>query len=148
MARTIILGYGNPMREDDGAGMVAAERLRERFAGDPDVRVVAAQQLTPELAPELAEYDRAVFIDASAELKPGWVSLDEVKPAALDHALTHHLNPPALLAMARELYGNAPRAWLITVGGKYFSVGHDLSTPVARALVQCIDHAAQLVEQP
>ena len=37
MPDTLIIGYGNPLRGDDGAGYIAAELLRERIH-DPERR--------------------------------------------------------------------------------------------------------------
>ena len=51
----LIIAYGNPLREDDGAGLVLAEKLEtllRRLA--IETRRVEMQQLLPELAAEIA----------------------------------------------------------------------------------------------
>ena len=49
MRRVLIIGYGNPLRADDGVGWQAARRLAE-LRQDEFVETLALHQLTPELA--------------------------------------------------------------------------------------------------
>ena len=60
MSPLLVIGIGNPLRGDDGVGprlAAEAEALapRPRRGREPDLAVRAVQQLTPELAPEVAE---------------------------------------------------------------------------------------------
>lgn len=49
MARVLVLGYGNPLRSDDGLGWrVAVELFRANAS--VDVLVLPCHQLTPDLA--------------------------------------------------------------------------------------------------
>jgi Ni,Fe-hydrogenase maturation factor len=48
--------------------------------------------------------------------------------------MTHEVTPASLLMSARDWYGYAPRAHLITVGGKDFAYGEALSAEVSAAL--------------
>ena len=57
----LVIGIGNTLRGDDGVGWWLAQRA-ERWRPAVQVRVV--QQLTPELAAELAPVNRVLFIDA------------------------------------------------------------------------------------
>src|SRR5579862_3803538 len=68
--RILIVGYGNPLRRDDALGWHASRLLAEALVGK-DVEVITCHQLTPELAEPLSRCQRAVFIDADAEGKPG-----------------------------------------------------------------------------
>jgi hydrogenase maturation protease len=133
--RLLVIGYGNPLRGDDGVGWRAAERLAQDAAARPGLEVIACQQLTPELAESLSHADRAVFIDAAAEGVPGAVSREVVEPADPGpEAFSHHLEPAGLLGMAQALYGHCPDARLITVVGERFDYSETLSPGVAAAL--------------
>lgn len=123
---SIVIGYGNPLRGDDGVGPLVATALGRRVL--PRLRTLALQQLTPELAPELAAVDRAIFVDACAGLSgPRWLALS---PA--ESALAAHLSDPAvLLALTGALYGRAPAAWLLALPARCFTLGAPLS-PIAR----------------
>jgi len=62
----LVIGIGNPLRGDDGVGALLAEQAALFTAADPDgpVAVRSVQQLTPELAEELARLEAVLFIDA------------------------------------------------------------------------------------
>lgn len=123
--KTLIIGYGNPLRGDDGFGYRAAERI----AG-----AIAVHQLTPELMDPIARADRVIFLDASAEGAPGEIRRRAVRPAPGGSGFTHHASPEGLLAGALSLYGRAPEAEIITVSGQEFSLSETLSGPVSSAL--------------
>jgi hydrogenase maturation protease len=134
MPNTLILGYGNPLRGDDGFGWHAAQRLRAAVR-DPNVEILALQQLTPELMEPISRADRVIFLDASVGAAPGEIAERVVEPqAAAGAAFSHHATPAALLAGARILYGRAPLATLITVTGSDFSVSDRLSPAVGMQL--------------
>ena len=133
MARTLIVGYGNTLRRDDGFGWYAAERLR-REIDDPEVEVMALHQLTPELMEPLSRAERVIFIDAAVP-----VAAASQAGAAGHASFTHHLTPGALVAGARTLYGHAPEAIVLTAPGENFDLGEGLSEPIERALEETLD---------
>ncbi len=106
----MIIGYGNPLREDDGAGRHAAELVRRSLA--PDVaRVIECHQLTPELALEVEDASLVIFLDAALGRDPGAIALRDVLRAE-SSAWSHQLTPAQLLSLAE----NAPPAYAITCG--------------------------------
>jgi hydrogenase maturation protease len=134
MPHTLIIGYGNPLRSDDGFGWHAAMRLRE-IIRDAGVEILAVHQLTPELMEPLSRVRRVIFIDAAVGEEPGKLTLATLAttggPAP---AFTHFATPAVLLEGARSLYGARPEALLITVVGLDFEIGAELSEPVRLAL--------------
>jgi hydrogenase maturation protease len=152
--RVLALGYGNPLRGDDGLGWHAA-RLLEAHAWGRDIamQVHACHQLTPELAALLAGFDLAIFIDARQPAAPPALApnpapvqcmrLAAAAPAAW--RLSHHLTPAALLACARELYGACPAAVVLSVEGADFGYCETLSPGVQAALPALLDEARRLV---
>src|SRR5271169_1528567 len=56
--RTLIIGYGNPLRSDDGFGWHAGRLLAQSLA-DQDAKIITCHQLTPELAETLSQSSRA-----------------------------------------------------------------------------------------
>ena len=135
--RTLIVGYGNPLRTDDALGWRAVERLRGILAPG-EAEVVALHQLTPELMETLSRADRAIFIDAAADGPPGRLSVHTVQARAGESSFTHHYTPESLLAGALALYGSAPRSLLFSVTGADFSLGERLSEPVAARLEELV----------
>ena len=140
MCDVLVIGYGNPLRGDDGVGCVIAEELAKRIVDKQEkVQVVACHQLSPELAEPVAETRAVIFIDASVELKPGEVRVSSVMPDRFSPAVfAHSMKPSALLATASELFGQAPPAKCIVVGGSSFDAGMHLSPSVERAVPAAI----------
>jgi hydrogenase maturation protease len=139
MSRLLIIGYGNPLRGDDGFGWQAATRLLDRIA-DPEIEVMAVQQLTPELMEPISRAGRVVFIDAAASGEPGIL---EERSLAADpdfdsHRFTHHSTPGGLLAGAQALFGRAPEAILYSVPGEDFGFGEHLTLAVERAVTEVV----------
>ena len=143
--RALIIGYGNPLRGDDGVGQIAARDLAKRAIGD--VEVAVCHQLMPELAARIATADVVVFIDAEAGTDPpGSVVFSEVTrgESALPSGLVHGVDPAALLFMSWKLYGRSPQAFLVTVAGSSFAFREGLSDPVTAALPEIISTARRL----
>lgn len=130
--RALVLGYGNPDRNDDGAGWAVIEALRAD--PPPGAELDTAQQLEVEMAERVTGFELVVFVDAAIPESPESLAITEVDPAWQPHATTHHLVPADVLALAETLYGKKPRAVLVKVRGHDFHFGSTLS-PETRASV-------------
>ena len=126
-ADTLVIGYGNPLRSDDAAGLHVA-----RAVDGPQFRVIETYQLTPELAEDISTYRRVIFVDCDVELAPGEVRVSTVEPTV--HADTHLQTPGDLLRLARDLYGASPLALLVGIGPATMELGETLSPAVAEAV--------------
>ncbi len=131
MTRVLVLGYGNPLRSDDGLGWQVAVQLF-RANTSPDVHILPCHQLTPDLAETASFAENVIFIDCSREGKPGDLCCQEIFSQAGSASFTHDLSPAALLALAAELFGVCPKATLFSVSGECFEPGEDLSPTVSR----------------
>ena len=131
----LIIGYGNPLRRDDGIDLAAAQQLVNDL-DIPDVQVVACHQLTPELAEPISRTSRVIFIDACDDDPAGQVICRPVlRDPESAPAFAHHLTPAALLACAQALYhANPTQALVLTVNGACFEYGEGLTPQVAAAL--------------
>jgi hydrogenase maturation protease len=134
--RCLVLACGNTLREDDGIGPWLAAWAEERFAGEPRVRIIARQQWTPELAQDLAEAQVVIFVDCATNIPAGEVRVGPVATEAARSGLgTHHLGPPELLALSKELYSAMPRnSLLLTVGAGSLELREGFSQAVQNAL--------------
>ena len=135
--RTLIVGYGNPLRGDDAFGWRVTERLRE-LVTDGEVEILTLHQLVPELMDALSHADRAIFIDAAAGGSPGEIVERVLAPADTASSFTHQATPEALLTGAQILYGHAPEAVMISVAGAEFALGAELSEPVSAQVEQVV----------
>ena len=143
--RTLIIGYGNPLRGDDAFGLRVADRLAAipEIAADPLIRIETVHQLMPELSEAMAEADFVLFIDAAAPSSgrpPGTLHFEAINAEKSSHeALGHHLTPQQALAYAKVLFGVAPKAWIASVTAQSFDYGAPLS-PTVQAAIPAVIH--------
>ena len=130
MIPVLIIGYGNPLRSDDGIGWCTAQALIGEWPAG-QVRVEAAHQLLPEMADWLADAAHVFFIDACWNSVPGRIRSRIIHAEkARTASMTHHFTPEGLLADAWQLFHHCPEATLISIGGGTFDHGEGLSRPV------------------
>jgi hydrogenase maturation protease len=144
LIRTLILGYGNPDREDDGVAwhilMGLARRLNRTipedfsegfFATNESPDLVFVLQLTPELSETLAEYERVCLVDAHTGNIPDEVRFVKVDAQFQTSPFTHHLTPQSLLSMTDALFHINPETILVSVHGYQFGFAQSLSPQTA-----------------
>jgi hydrogenase maturation protease len=146
-AGVLVVGYGNPLRGDDGIGWHAARLL----AADPRLagaRVLAHHQLTPELATDVSQASLVVLLDAAAEGDPGSVAVRQIEPRPATPATwSHHLDPETLAGLAQTLYGAVPPIVLVSVAAATFAEGDGLSSALQQALPGVVETVAGVVSQ-
>jgi len=110
------------------------------------VRVIARQQLTPELAVEVSEADCVILIDAAAGRGAGRIFHSRVEPSEWPTTtFVHNLDPAMLLACSKSLYGRCPDAHLVSIVGESFEFGDGLSAAVAAAIPEAIRQVLELI---
>ena len=105
--KTLVLGYGNRSRTDDGVGWFVLERLQE--LGLPNAELQTSHQLDVDHAELVSGFDEVIFVDAAVPQNPHSIALTVVQPCFQSHAVAHYLTPSDLLALAQTLFGRAPR---------------------------------------
>ncbi len=164
----LILGYGNPDREDDGVAWHVLQKLAHHFnrpittmdglefehqkneqfghVSSPASRrlpappdLAFALQLTPEMAEVLAQYQYICFIDAHTGAYPEEIRLVQLEPGYQSSPFTHHLTAESCLSLAQTLYGYAPDGLLVSIRGYSFGYEVELSEPTA-LLVEPVVH--------
>jgi hydrogenase maturation protease len=141
----LIIGYGNLLRGDDGAGVLAARELEQYFQDDDEIDVIAAQLLTPEMAEIISCSSFVLFLDACREETPGSIRCEPVDAEIDTCRFTHHLTPASMLKTAQQIYGQAPPAMSLTVTGWEFALNNDLSIRVRERLPEFIRQAKETV---
>jgi hydrogenase maturation protease len=149
---TLILGYGNVDRQDDGVAWHVLAALAKRLGrktpasyeddfeltgAPPDL--VFALQLTPEFAETIAAYPRVCFVDAHTGSVPNDLNMIEVKGEFQRSPFTHHMTPATCLAMAQALYGGNPEALLVSIRGYEFGFTRSLSPHTSLLAEQAAD---------
>ncbi|MFZ6029300.1 MAG: hydrogenase maturation protease [Chloroflexota bacterium] len=148
MKPTLILGYGNVDRQDDGAAWHVLAQLAQKLGRGTTAsledefypegaypHLLSALQLTPEMAETVAEYERVCFVDAHTGAIPDEIGWQEVLPEFQQSPFTHHLTPQSCLSVVRDIYHRTPEAVLVSVRGYEFGFERQLSDRT-RALVE------------
>jgi hydrogenase maturation protease len=151
LKKLLIIGYGNPDREDDGVawhilceltirfGLDAPESYEDEFPESALIDVSFYLQLTPEMAEDISKYENVCFIDAHTGNIPEPVRLISVESEFQHSPFTHHLTPQSLLSMCETIYGKKPDAVLLSVLGNRFLFTRQLSEETAQLVPQAVE---------
>ncbi len=150
--KTLIIGYGNLDRQDDGvAWHVIAECIALLGVSSPidcysDLQIETPLadfcfrlQLDPEIAQILACYQRVCFVDACVnELEHGF-KLEKIEAQYQPSPMTHHMTPETCLAICEALYQKAPEAVLLSVSAYEFNFSNILSKQTQAHLAPAVN---------
>ncbi len=134
-AGLLVIGYGNTLRGDDGVGPKVAEAVEALKL--PGVRTFTCQQLSPEHAEVISQAGRVVFVDAAVDA-PKEVQLRELVPGDTTQLMAHAADPRTMLALAREVFGYAPKAWWLTIPAVSLEFSEELSPPAQAGLAAAV----------
>jgi hydrogenase maturation protease len=139
----LIIGYGNTIRGDDGAGYQIAEAVAQwNFS---HVQSLAVHQLTPDLAEAVAQAKTVIFVDAVATLSE--VKIEQLRPNYATSFTGHYADPRSMLALTRTLYKVLPTAYRILIPAVDFSFGDTLSPVTRKSVDFALVKIKQLVSQ-
>lgn len=142
-ATTVVIGLGNVVLSDDGLGVHAVRRLRERQAVGDNVKLIEGGTAGLLLLPHLADARRAIVVDAiDAGAAPGTLTrLDgEDWMSAFSIRMTPHEVALEDLLGAAQLSGAWPEE-LVLLGAQPASIaiGTEPSPPVAAVIDSLVD---------
>ena len=158
LGRVLIIGFGNPDRQDDGVGWQVVQRLAEHLgrntietidgdacAAEPSPVLVCTLQLVPEMADTLRCFERVCFVDAHTGAYADNLRFEPLHPDFQTSPFTHHLTPESLLQLTISLHGRAPEAVVCSVRGYEFGFGHTLSESTAALAEEAVARIATWV---
>jgi len=135
--KTVVLGLGNVLHGDDGAGAKAIDRLREDARVPTDASLVEGGTLGLELLPYVWDCSRLIVIDAvDVGETPGTVvRLEGEELNSLPgNSSVHQLGVSDLLVALRVLGGRQPDVVLLGVQPETTDWSTELSPAVASAM--------------
>ena len=144
MIHLLVIGYGNVLRSDDGAGPRVADSMEA--LGLHGVKTISCPLLTPELAEPISQARVAVFVDAAVD-PPLEVRLRQIEPAASAQIIAHAADPRTLLALAKEVFGHAPRSWWLTVPAQNLDIGDKLSPLTQRGMLEAVRELRNILSE-
>jgi hydrogenase maturation protease len=140
----LVIGYGNTLRSDDGIGQEIAEEVAKWH--NPKVRSLLLHQLTPELAPEMAQAKKVIFVDAiekAGEIRE--IELRNVTAMEEKQGFTHQGNPQSLLYLTQQLYQKFPQVWWLLIPGVNFDFGEDFSAIAIQGMEKALTIIKKLI---
>lgn len=145
----LVVGCGNELRGDDGAGRAVADRIGALSL--PGVTVRSVIQLVPELVTDMATADRVVFVDAdqgasSLAIQSIGIGHDSGDSGGPDRSgsLTHHTSPEALLELAAAIGLRVPpQVEQLSIP----AIGFDLGTSLSAVTAAGVEEAVQLIRE-
>ena len=128
--KILLLGYGNPDREDDGVAWHVLKSVAEGLGYPPPstpdesfestndrIDLIFLLQLVPEISEIIASYDAVCFVDAhTGEINAG-VRAVKIEPGFQKSPFTHHLTPQTCLELTNSIYGKRPAGYLVSIRG-------------------------------
>ena len=140
---TLIIGYGNQSRRDDGVGWFVLEQLAALNL--PGVELETSQQLEIEASETISHFDAVIFVDAAIPEAPEPVQQTVVTPNFQSHAVAHYLTPADVLSLCKTLHGREPRAILFSIRGRDFDFGTVLSPEVEQAALEVVKQIVEII---
>ena len=135
--QTLVIGVGNPMRGDDGAGCALAQRLRALKLPNVIVREESGEGASLIEAWQDAA-DGMVIDAAQSGAAPGTICRFDASrapiPARFFHYSTHAFSVAEAIELARALDRLPARLIVYGIEGRDFGAGEKLSPEVAAAI--------------
>jgi hydrogenase maturation protease len=149
MNRTLVYGYGNPGRQDDGLGILLAEKWEEwaRAYGIDHIDFEYNYQLNIEDAHTISRYERVIFVDASVEDIQD-IKLAKVVPTEKTEFTMHAMYPGFILHLCQSLYSKSPDTFLLSIKGYEFEFMEALTDRAGKNLEMAFDLAVEMFSVP
>ncbi len=154
--RTLIIGYGNLDRADDGVANHVINALRQRLGQEPlgeddtgleklgsDIDSIFLVQLAPELMDVLALYQRIVFVDAHVYETAEDLHCAPVFAEYTPATFTHHMTPATILALVKTIYKIEPTGHLVSIRGYNFDFHRNISLETKALVEPAVEYILQ-----
>jgi hydrogenase maturation protease len=157
MSQTLVIGYGNLDRGDDGAAFHVVNRLRkhlgQRLLAEDDSGLenfavetaVFVPQLTPELALDAAAYRWLVLIDAHVTLEVRPLVYLRLQAMYQPPVVSHVLSPAMFLWLVQSVSGRERVAFLVSLRGHCFDLRRGLSPATSALVAPAADRVLKLI---
>lgn len=128
----VVLGYGNTSRRDDGLGPRFADAIENlHIAG---VSTEKKSQLTVDDARRISLHEAVIFVDATFD-GPEPFRFERIQPDFTLGFRLHRIEPAAVLALARGIFGAKTEGYVLGIRGYVFQrFGEKLSVKAGKNL--------------
>jgi len=147
--KTLIYGYGNPGRQDDGLG-VAFSELAESWLKENKLQHIAVDsnyQLNIEDAANISEYDLVIFADATKEEISSF-TCTRVVPSPEVSFTMHAVTPAFVLDLCSKIYHKLPQTFLIHIKGYEWELKEGLTKQGNQNLTASFEFCKKCINNP
>ena len=157
MSRTLVIGFGNIDRADDGVAYHVVNHLRRRLGKEllpedetglellgGEIDSVFLVQLAPEFMDVMNLYDSIVFVDAHVYENAPNLYCAPVIPEFTPATFTHHITPAMLLALVKSIRNREPAGYVISIRGYDFDFHRKLSGDTEALIEDAVEHILEL----
>lgn len=149
MKKTLIYGYGNAGRQDDGLGerfinlmdeWIASENIQNLFTD-------CNYQLNIEDSATIAEYDTVIFVDASvADIED--YKLEKVEPndATIEFTM-HAVSVSYVLDLCKKIYNKQPETFVLHIKAYEFEFIEELTAKAENNLYTAFEFLKQYISK-
>lgn len=140
----LVIGYGNDLRTDDGAGRWVAAQIEALEL--PGVEVRSLSQLTPELSLDVAGREVVVFVDASVDATEVTAQRVDAVPTG-PKTMTHHGDPATLLSLVPTVGAPPLRAYVVSIPATNLEMGLELTAATQAAASEAVGRIVGLLAE-
>jgi hydrogenase maturation protease len=146
----LVLGLGNLLMNDDGAGLQAIYALQERYPDRENFQIVDGGTLGLDLLGHVAWADKLLLLDAiNINEAPGTVALiagEDINPILTQRVSPHQVGLKDLLEAAELIGDRPPDVELLGIQYNNINMEMTLSEAVEQGLPKLIGAASERIE--
>ena len=105
--KIVVLGVGNILMQDEGAGVHVVNKLMREYEFTPAVQIIDGGTMGSDLLPYFEEADKMIITDAvNFDEQPGFIGSienDDIRKRLMTKLTSHHLGLTDVLAHAQLL---------------------------------------------
>lgn len=143
---TLLYGYGNPGRQDDGLGIKFCNEAEHlcRLNNLPNVTFETNYQLNIEDAKTISSFETVVFIDASTEPIDSFV-FTRVEPNDQISFTMHASSPGFILDLCQKIFNKNPETYLLHIKGYEWELKEQLTEGAQKNLQKAIQFVQPVI---
>ncbi len=142
MKKTLIYGYGNPGRQDDGVGARFVE-LMDSWIMEKNITNVFTDcnyQLNIEDASLISDYERVIFVDASVVEDVKDYKLENIEPndATIEFTM-HAVSTSYVVDLCRKIYNKNPESLVLHIKAYEFDFKEELTSQAEANMLKAFE---------
>jgi len=137
--KTVLVGFGNEYRKDDGLGIKLLDLIDEKISK------IKIQELSIDILDDIKDFETVIFVDAALEGED--INFRKIEKEPKFSPLTHHLSPEELLIWAENINKKNYEFYLLSIRGYDFDFGEELSEEGGKNLLKAKDFLLKFLKE-